>query len=138
VRGLTYSGESRRKHFDGTPPPHFYGELVKTPEGCETLAEYGHFAMFADYIQQHGLEDDDLEVIARLKSVLWAVVSCSDLATSRDRQLIPLQGHIGASEGGLPFLEDEYVIQSIVEVAEDSQVYSVRGCVAHICVRRDE
>lgn len=66
--------DSSRTLFDGKPPPHFYGELVKTPEGCEILADSGHFARFADFIQQHGLEDYDTEVIARLKSVLWAVV----------------------------------------------------------------
>ncbi|THH08497.1 hypothetical protein EW145_g2671 [Phellinidium pouzarii] len=42
--------------FDGTVPPHFYGELAKTELGC-----------------QHALECDDFEIIFKLKSVLWAV-----------------------------------------------------------------
>jgi hypothetical protein len=38
-----------------------------------------------------------------------------------------LQGHVGASPGGLVFLEQEYIVPSIVEIAEDSPVYSLRG-----------
>ncbi|KAM0751148.1 hypothetical protein T439DRAFT_374032 [Meredithblackwellia eburnea MCA 4105] len=95
--------------FDGSAPPHFYGELVKTPEGCALLDESGHFPEFAEFIRQFGLEDYDSATIAKLKSALWVV------------------GHVGSSEGGLPFLEDEYIIESIVEIAEDSPVYSLRG-----------
>ncbi|KAK4705182.1 rapamycin-insensitive companion of mTOR, partial [Phenoliferia sp. Uapishka_3] len=95
--------------FDGSPPPHFYGELVKTPEGCEFLEDSGHFVEFAEFIRQHGLEDSDSAIIGKLKSVLWAV------------------GHIGASQGGLAFLDEEYIIECIVEIAEDSLVYSLRG-----------
>lgn len=63
--------------FDGTPSPHFYGELVKTDEGCQILEASGHFAEFSTFIRQHGLEDSDSDVIARLKSVLWAIVRLS-------------------------------------------------------------
>lgn len=61
--------------FDGTVPPHFYGELTKTTEGCEMLKEKGHFAEFAEFIRQNGMEATDVDVITKLKSVLWAVVS---------------------------------------------------------------
>lgn len=64
-----------RTVLPGTIPPHFYGELVKTPEGCQVLEEQGHFLDFADHIRDHGLEHQDLEGLWRLKSVLWAVVS---------------------------------------------------------------
>jgi hypothetical protein len=37
------------------------------------------------------------------------------------------QGNIGSSAGGLPFLEDEDIIPVILEIAEQSQVLSVRG-----------
>jgi hypothetical protein len=60
--------------FDGTPPPHFYGELVKTEEGCQILEASGHFLEFAAFIRQHGLEEEDNRIIRELKSVLWAVV----------------------------------------------------------------
>lgn len=65
----------RRTSFNGTPPAHFYGELVRTEEGCQILEDSGHFPEFADFIREHGLEDFDSEIIAKLKSVLWAVVS---------------------------------------------------------------
>lgn len=94
---------------DGVVPPHFYGELAKTPEGCRILQQKGHFAEFAHFIRQHGSEASDGELITKLKSVLWAV------------------GNIGANELGLPFLEAEDVVSEIVEIAESSQVLSVRG-----------
>lgn len=61
--------------FDGTVPAHFYGEMSKTELGCQVLQEKSHFADFAHFIRQHGLECDDSELIMKLKSILWAVVS---------------------------------------------------------------
>ncbi|GAA5918699.1 hypothetical protein JCM1841_006247 [Sporobolomyces salmonicolor] len=95
--------------FDGTPPPHFYGELVKTQEGCEILDESGHFTRFAEIIREHAERELDSEFVAQLKSVLWAV------------------GHIGSSERGLPFLDDEFILTDMVEIASTSPVYSLRG-----------
>ncbi|CUA72508.1 Protein ste16 [Schizosaccharomyces pombe 972h-] [Rhizoctonia solani] len=95
--------------FEGTVPPHFYGEMAKTTLGCKVLEEKGHFPEFAHFIRQHGLESEDFEIINKLKSVLWAV------------------GNIGATTGGLPFLEDEDIIRDIVEIASKSEVLSVRG-----------
>ncbi|CAE6415154.1 unnamed protein product [Rhizoctonia solani] len=95
--------------FEGTVPPHFYGEMAKTPLGCKVLEEKGHFPEFAHFIRQHGLESEDFEIINKLKSVLWAV------------------GNIGATTGGLPFLEEEDIIRDIVEIASKSEVLSVRG-----------
>ena len=60
--------------FDGVVPPHFYGEMSKTELGCQVLSERGHFGEFSHFIRQHGLESEDLEVILKLKSILWAVV----------------------------------------------------------------
>jgi rapamycin-insensitive companion of mTOR len=82
LRALTFaSSVSRRTPFDGTPPTHFYGELVKTDRGCEILRDSEHFDTFADVIEQHG-EGGDLDeaYVMTLKSVLWAVV----------RRLLPL------------------------------------------------
>ncbi|KDQ62311.1 hypothetical protein JAAARDRAFT_30208 [Jaapia argillacea MUCL 33604] len=95
--------------FDGIVPRHFYGELAKTELGCQVLNEKGHFAEFAHFIRQHGHEDDDADLILKLKSILWAV------------------GNIGATEGGLPFLEEEEIIPTILEIAEQSLILSVRG-----------
>ncbi|TFY75873.1 hypothetical protein EWM64_g8137, partial [Hericium alpestre] len=57
----------------------------------------------------HGLEDEDPEVILKLKSVLWAV------------------GNIGSTQGGLRFLEEEEIIPVILDIADQSLVLSVRG-----------
>ncbi|CAO1616672.1 unnamed protein product [Jaminaea pallidilutea] len=95
--------------FDGTAPPHFYGELVKTAEGCQLLDQKGHFIDFSLFIRQHGMESSDKDILARLKSVLWAV------------------GNIGSSVDGLPFLESDGTVANIVDMAEQSPVLSVRG-----------
>jgi rapamycin-insensitive companion of mTOR len=73
-------------------PLHFYGELTKTSEGCRILEEKGHFDEFAQFIFSCKDEDEDMEVIVKLKSCLWAV------------------GNIGANDGGVPFLEKSNVI----------------------------
>jgi hypothetical protein len=56
-------------------PPHFYGEMAKTELGCQVLQEKGHFAEFAQFIRQHSREYEDNDIIMKLKSILWAVVS---------------------------------------------------------------
>jgi len=95
--------------FESIVPPHFYGELAKTDLGCQVLHESGHVPEFARFIRQHGLESDDADLILKLKSTLWAV------------------GNIGATEGGIPLLEDEDLIGTIVQIAFQSLVLSVRG-----------
>ena len=65
------------RSFDGVVPPHFYGEMAKTELGCQTLHEKGHFPEFALFIRQHGHEKEDPELILKLKSILWTVVSCA-------------------------------------------------------------
>lgn len=68
-----------RSAFDGVAPLHFYGELVKTAEGRMILEAKGHFQEFVATIRTHGMESSDLTIIAKLKSVLWAVVSFSTI-----------------------------------------------------------
>ena len=60
--------------FEGTVPPHFYGEMAKTDLGCQILQEKNDFAEFAQFIRLHSNESDDTELILKLKSILWAVV----------------------------------------------------------------
>ncbi|KAL1715385.1 Rapamycin-insensitive companion of mTOR, N-term-domain-containing protein [Schizophyllum commune] len=95
--------------FDGAVPPHFYGEMAKTDLGCQILQEKGHFSEFSQFIRRHGLEGEDVELITKLKSILWAV------------------GNVGATEGGLPFLEEEDIIPAVLDIAEQSPISSVRG-----------
>ncbi|KAJ7459908.1 Rapamycin-insensitive companion of mTOR, N-term-domain-containing protein [Mycena latifolia] len=95
--------------FEGTVPPHFYGEMAKTDLGCQVLQEKGHFAEFAEFIRLHSNESEDTELILKLKSILWAV------------------GNVGATEGGLPFLEEEEIIPTVLDIAQNSLIPSVRG-----------
>ncbi|KAK7048427.1 Rapamycin-insensitive companion of mTOR, N-term-domain-containing protein [Favolaschia claudopus] len=95
--------------FEGTVPPHFYGEMAKTDLGCQILHDKGHFSEFAEFIRLHNNESDDTELILKLKSILWAV------------------GNIGATEGGLPFLEEEEIIPTVLDIAQNSPIPSVRG-----------
>ncbi|KIM43166.1 hypothetical protein M413DRAFT_443978 [Hebeloma cylindrosporum] len=95
--------------FDGTVPAHFYGEMAKTELGCQVLQEKGHFAEFSQFIRLHGNESEDADLISKLKSILWAV------------------GNVGSTEGGLHFCEEEEIIPSILEIAENSPIPSVRG-----------
>ncbi|KAJ9098678.1 hypothetical protein QFC21_004326 [Naganishia friedmannii] len=90
-------------------PPHFYGEITKTEGGCSLLREKGHFYEFARFIEEHAEESFDQEILLKLKSVLWAV------------------GNIGVTEGGLAFLEETGVVEDIVDIAEKSEILSLRG-----------
>ncbi|CAH7686350.1 Rapamycin-insensitive companion of mTOR, middle domain-domain-containing protein, partial [Phakopsora pachyrhizi] len=94
---------------DGTPPPHFYGELVKTHEGRKLLNSKGHLKDYVETIKRHGYETFDLNKLSNLKTALWAI------------------GNIGSSVGGLSLLESEDVLKDIVGIAEKGQVFSVRG-----------
>ena len=42
-----------------------------------------------------------------------------------------IQGHIGAGERGLHFLEEEEIIPTILEIAEASPIPALRGSVFH-------
>ncbi|OAD74296.1 hypothetical protein PHYBLDRAFT_111901, partial [Phycomyces blakesleeanus NRRL 1555(-)] len=94
---------------DGLTPPHFYGELTKTEEGCNLLKDRGHFQLFVKDIRNYSVENHDVEELRKLKAVLWAV------------------GNIGATRNGLPFLEEEDVVKDIVAMADSSEVLSLKG-----------
>jgi len=49
--------------------------MSKTELGCQILQEKGHFTEFSQFIRLHGLESEDTDLIMKLKSILWAVVS---------------------------------------------------------------
>lgn len=42
--------------------------------------------------------------------------------------LMTIQGNIGATECGLPFMEEEELIPTIANIARKSEVLSIRGC----------
>lgn len=93
----------------GHVPPHFYRELTRTAEGCELLKGKGHFEEFTATIQDFAMEDEDPEIILKVKGCLWAV------------------GNVGSMELGAPFLEHTDVVKYIVQIAESSQVMTLRG-----------
>lgn len=92
----------------GVVPPHFYRELARTAEGCKLLEQSGHFNEFAWTIRDFRLEEEDTEVLLKVKGCLWAV------------------GNVGSMELGAPFLEPE-IVQRIVEIAESAGVLTMRG-----------
>lgn len=49
--------------------------MAKTELGCQVLQEKGHFVEFSQFIRQHSQESEDTDLILKLKSILWAVVS---------------------------------------------------------------
>ena len=49
--------------------------LTRSSHSWKCFVAAIHFAEFAQFIRQHGLESEDRELILKLKSVLWAVVS---------------------------------------------------------------
>jgi hypothetical protein len=93
----------------GMVPPHFYRELTRTREGCELLEAKGHFDEFAAAIKDWGMEEEDAEIILKVKGCLWAV------------------GNVGSMELGARFLEQSDVVRHIVAIAERSQVMTMRG-----------
>ncbi|KAL1585605.1 hypothetical protein WHR41_05948 [Cladosporium halotolerans] len=93
----------------GHVPPHFYRELSRTAEGCELLKAKGHFEEFAATIQDFATESEDCETILKVKGCLWAV------------------GNVGSMERGAPFLENTDIVKYIVQIAETSEVMTLRG-----------
>lgn len=101
--------DSLAPHDFGYVPPHFYRELTRTAEGCELLKAKGHFEEFAATIEDFAMEEEDPETILKVKGCLWAV------------------GNVGSMELGAPFLERTEVVGHIVQIAEESQVMTLRG-----------
>jgi len=98
----------------GFVPPHFYRELTRTKEGCKLLRQKGHFDEFVASIRDFAMEDDDAEIILKVKGCLWAV------------------GNVGSMELGAPFLESSDAVQWIVKIAEESEVMSLRGTAFYV------
>jgi rapamycin-insensitive companion of mTOR len=62
--------------------------MAKTALGCQILQEKGHFAEFAHFLRQHGLESEAFDIITKLKSVLWAVVGLALVVVSALNNMI--------------------------------------------------
>ena len=92
----------------GIVPPHFYRELARTAEGCKLLEQSGHFDEFTSTIREFRLDEEDPEVLLKVKGCLWAV------------------GNVGSMELGAGFLSTE-VVQHIVSVSRSAEVLTMRG-----------
>ncbi|CAO2647785.1 Nn.00g087070.m01.CDS01 [Neocucurbitaria sp. VM-36] len=110
---LTYDDTPEQPEY-GLVPPHFYRELTRTKEGCKLLRQKGHFDEFAATIRDFAMENDDSEIILKVKGCLWAV------------------GNVGSMELGAPFLENSDVVKWIVRIAEQSEVMSLRGTAFYV------
>ncbi|KAH7077939.1 Rapamycin-insensitive companion of mTOR, N-term-domain-containing protein [Paraphoma chrysanthemicola] len=110
---LSYDDAPENPEY-GLVPPHFYRELTRTKEGCRLLKLKGHFDEFVATIRDFAMEDDDAEIILKVKGCLWAV------------------GNVGSMELGAPFLESSDVVQWIVRIAEESEVMSLRGTAFYV------
>lgn len=93
----------------GVAPPHFYRELARTSEGCRLLRQSGHFYEFASSVHDFDVTEEDPEALLKIKGCLWAI------------------GNVGSMELGAPFLEESEVVSSIIRIAEQAQVMSLRG-----------
>jgi len=85
------------------PPPHFYGELAKTKEGCDLLEKSQHIPNFINCVN-----DTKANALER-RAVIWVL------------------GHIGASKTGFQFLEKDNVVGILATLAETSLNLSIRG-----------
>ena len=90
-------------------PPHFYRELVRTEDGCELLRHSGHFEDFASSIRNFRHDEDDPEVLLKVKGCLWAI------------------GNLGTMRLAAPFLQESGVVGDIAKIAETAAVLSMRG-----------
>lgn len=110
----TSSDELLRPQERGSLPPHFYRELTRTQEGCDLLRDSGHFHDFVTSIAESWAEDADPEGLVKLKGCLWAV------------------GNVGSMELGASFLEETDVVRWIVQIAEHSEVATLRGTAFYV------
>ena len=101
--------EPIKTHEYGIVPPHFYRELTRTVEGCKLLSDSGHFDAFVATIQDSWSENDDPEIMLKVKGCLWAV------------------GNVGSMELGAAFLEETDVVALVVQIATKSEVMTMRG-----------
>ncbi len=99
---------SERQDY-GIVPAHFYRELTRTAEGCRLLQSKGHFNEFVYTIREYGLESTDFETVLKVKGCLWAV------------------GNVGSMDLGAPFLEETDVVKHIIDIAERSEVLTMKG-----------
>ncbi|GAM19472.1 hypothetical protein SAMD00019534_026470 [Acytostelium subglobosum LB1] len=84
-------------------PPHFFGELAKTEEGCFILRRSNNFAKFVK------MAKDELAHPLERRAAIFAI------------------GQVCSSQPGFQFLVEFNVVPLLVELAEKSPCLSLRG-----------
>ncbi|XP_065290010.1 rapamycin-insensitive companion of mTOR [Dermacentor albipictus] len=109
------SSNTRLKVQDVFAPPHLYGQLVQHKEGLEYLQKHGCLERHCETVISGDMSNE--ESLLRLKASLWTV------------------GHVGTSPEGFALVADADVLPSIVRMAQESPVYSIRGvCFYVLCL----
>ncbi|PKI85452.1 hypothetical protein MVES1_000640 [Malassezia vespertilionis] len=101
--------EALRATFSGDPvplPPHLYGELTATEEGCAYLRQIGHIELMVRQLQG---EDADLEKEHALKSCIWVL------------------GHAGSNDDGLELLLEYDAVQLLAARAKTATTVSLKA-----------
>ncbi|XP_022101706.1 rapamycin-insensitive companion of mTOR-like [Acanthaster planci] len=101
------SQNEQRKRRDVYVPVHLYGQLVQHRGGSETLDKQQHIHTLCDIVR-YG-DTSSYSSILSLKAALWAL------------------GHTGTSSYGLQLLSSESIVPDIIRLAEECEVFSVRG-----------
>lgn len=89
-------------------PPHFYGEIAKTPAGREMLENSGHFESFVRAVVDHRASS------LKKRAALWTI------------------GHIGSSETGFELLRETEIVEYISDQAKSCGTLSMRGTCFYI------
>ncbi|XP_030844625.1 rapamycin-insensitive companion of mTOR-like isoform X2 [Strongylocentrotus purpuratus] len=101
------SKDERRQRKDVYVPVHLYGQLAKHRGGCELIEKQNHIAEMCEVIRYGDVET--MDTILNLKAALWAL------------------GHTGSTTWGLKLLQQEGIIPDIIRLAEECEVFSIRG-----------
>ncbi len=84
-------------------PVHLYGELVKTEDGAKYLKSTNDI----EYCKKEVMSPETS--LTRKRAALWTI------------------GHIGSSEAGFILLQEADILKEIVNLAENSEILSLRG-----------
>lgn len=86
-------------------PPHLFGELAKTDQGCELIRQGGYTAQLLQILSSEQVASDSI----KKRGALWAL------------------GHIGSSESGSKLLDLTRFVTLVIDLAEHSDCPSLRG-----------
>ncbi|XP_002741655.1 rapamycin-insensitive companion of mTOR-like [Saccoglossus kowalevskii] len=100
------SSEPKQRQRDVFVPVHLYGQLVQHKAGSDLLDKQDAVPELSRSVRYPEL---DQEGILNLKAAIWGL------------------GHIGSSIWGLKLLLQEEIIADIIRLAEECEIYSIRG-----------